>query len=503
MKKRALLFCFSCLFCFPVTASLIDSGVTVEDLSSFSLNTLGYHDKLGKDLWVQSDKETLFPLIDKIGQTPLTPASRNALIFALTQDSTGFEIKEEETSLFLIKRLKALERMGAFQEALDLIELVPSQNLTQDLLLLKTNLLLAKGDFETAQKVIEDLSPSKKTDEAQINLFLETEEKNKAVLSYEIYRENQENSDTLFSALAENVLLELETKIKKEEPFELSHAFLLARLKNVDINEKKLTEGVKKTLLQLPTVDISKRIKYSETTSLDVKELKNIYELPLFDLKTDENHLRRAEIYQKIKSLTNISEKAEWLKTLIKIAMDDKVILHLAPLIEEELNLLLPQPEYKDLAFYATKIYILSNNLEKAYVWYQILANEKEDKYQKERLLLIPLLNKLGAGIPSETTSLLTHFCADATKEDCPLFWKHASNEFYTLQNVTVPPQSVLGIFDYFKQENTAKRGENLIRAVLDLNNREIQDKKSPLFFIKENYLKEISLPLELEGTIE
>ena len=182
--------------------------------------------------------------------------------------------------------------------------------------------------------------------------------------------------------------------------------------------------------------------------------------------------------------------------------MQDKLGLYLAPLIEQELNTVLPQKEYKDLAFYAAQIYILQNNLEKANEWYQILSNEKDDAYQKHRLLLIPGMQKLGAGIPAETESLLNHFCADLKKENCSEFWQKASHEFYETLNVSKPNRSPLMIFEYLKQEHNLKTGENLIRAILDLNDEKISDKYSLLFFINQNCPLEISLPLELEGTL-
>ena len=195
MKKTLLLFCCSLLFCCNASASLIDSGVTISDISSFSLNTLGSHDKLKKDLWQESNAETLFQLIDQIGTKQLSPASKKALILLLTQDTTGHELTNLQEDSFLIKRLEALTRLGAFDEALKLIDLIPVQKINQGIHLLKTNILIAQGKFEEAEKEFENLTPSFKTDEARINLFLEKEEKNKAILSYEIYSVYSHSSD--------------------------------------------------------------------------------------------------------------------------------------------------------------------------------------------------------------------------------------------------------------------------------------------------------------------
>ena len=502
MKKNLLLFCCSCFFCLTCLATPVDFSVEIDDISSFSLNTLGSHNKLKKDLWQASDPQTLFQLIDKIGTAPLSPASRKAIITLLTQDTTGFELKNSQENSFLLKKLEALTRLGAFNEALELIELIPTHQIPQEILQLKTNLLIALGQFEKAKKEFEKLNPSFKTDETRINFFLEKEEKNKAILSYEIYRENQEGKNPLFSALAENILLELETEIPNSTPLNIEHVYLFSRLKNPSLKLDNQYDGIRKIFVNLPTSNIDERIYYAEKINLDAHELENIYKLPLFDLKIESNHLRRAEIYQKIKSETDHFAKVEWLKTFIKIALQDKLGLYLAPLIEQELNTVLPQKEYKDLAFYAAQIYILQNNLEKANEWYQILSNEKDDAYQKHRLLLIPGMQKLGAGIPAETESLLNHFCADLKKENCSEFWQKASHEFYETLNTSKPNRSPLMIFEYLKQEHNLKTGENLIRAILDLNDEKISDKYSLLFFIKQNCPLEISLPLELEGTL-
>ncbi len=502
MKKTLLLFCCSLLFYYNALASLIDSGVIISDIAPFSLNTLGSHDKLKKDLWQESNPETLFQLVDQIGTKKLSPASRKALILLLTQDTTGHELKNQKEDIFLTKRLEALTRLGAFDEVLKLINLIPSQKINQEIYLLKTNILIAQGKFEEAEKEFENLSPSFKTDETRINLFLEKEEKNKAILAYEIYRENQETSNPLFSALAENILLELETKIPNDLPLNIEHIYLFSRLKENSFSLKNQFEGIQKIFVNLPVSDISERIYYAEKISLNAQELESIYKLPLFDLKTDPNHLKRAEIYQKIKTETDIFAKAQWIKTFAKIAFQDKLGLYIAPLIEQELNAILPQQELKDLAFYAAQIYILQNNLEKAYEWYQILKNEKEDSYQKERLLLIPGLQKIGAGIPQETESLLNYFCTNLKEENCLQFWKNASQEFYETLNTQKPNRPPLMIFEYLNHEHQLKTGENLIRAIFDLNDENISDKHSLIFFIKQNYPQDVSLPLELEGTL-
>lgn len=496
MKKNIFVFCLSCLFCLQSPAIQIDSGVIVNDLPSFSLNTLGTHTKLPTNLWQTSDKNELYSLIDKIGTTNLSPASTNAFITLLTQDSTGFEKKsqDEETNanLFLIKRLNALVRLGAFDEAINLIELVPAQKINSEILLIKTNVLLAQGKFDEAQKTIEELPPSFETDQLRINLFLEKEEKDKAILSYEIYRENEEQPDALFTSIAENVLLELDAKIDETSTLKNTHVFLLSRLKETPFDLYNQTNGIRKTFIQLPSNSIDNRIFYAEKTVLTSDELSQIYRLPLLDLKRDKNHLKRAELYQQTTNETDSFKKADLLNKFIQLVQLDKLLLFEAPLIEKELNKITAQPQFKKMAFAAAQVYILQNNLEKANEWYQILANDPADIHQKQRLLLTIGMQWLGAARPIETESLFQHFCQNKKDKDCDEYVIKTQNIIQ--QTETTSPLTAI--------DNKDKIGENLIRALFMLNDELAINKMDIIRFIEQNYPREIYLPLALEESI-
>ncbi len=502
MKKISFRLLLALFLSYQAQASLVESEVIVEDLPSFTLNSLGTNSVFSSDIWQESEEKALFSLIDSIGTAPLTPASKKVLVLLLTQDTTGYKNSQNNTDTFLIKRLQALVRLNAFNEALTLINQVPAQNQSEEIIKIKTYLLLSLGNTEDALKLTEEYSLGTFTDKARINAFLEKEEKNKAVLSYEIYRENNADDDPVFYNLAESVLLELDTPFKEDPVFFVDHAFLLSRLKNSSINYQKLPDSVKKILIDLPATPIETRIELAEQLNLSADELAKIYTLPLLNLPVDKNHLKRAEHYQSILKTNAPADKVSLLKNLIESAKNDKLLLNIAPLLMEVLNTISAQPEHIDLAFDATQIYARYGNLEKANEWYQLLKDSSSDTYQKQRLLLIPALQLLGAGLPAETNSLLTHFCTNPQTRDCADFWQRIPVIFYEEITAPKPIAQTITPFEYIKEENKLKQGENLIKAILDLNNPLINEKKNILSFINISAPHNIAKELKQESMI-
>lgn len=505
MKIKTVVLLSFILTAGPVSAGLVESNVTVEDLPSFSLDTLGSSTLLSTDIWQQSDEETLFQLIDKIGTTPLTPASKKALILLLTQDTTGYQTSSQKSEVqnpFLVKRLEALFRLAAFDEVLSLINSIPKESLSDEIIKIKILTLLMVGNLSEAEELINNTDFSLFTTKARINLFLEKEERNKAILSYEIYKESQDKSDELFMALAENVLLEIDTPLPNETLSTPEHIFLLSRLKNKDIDFLKQAEPIRKTLIQLPSVPIETRILLAESIQLPATELSKIYTLPLFDIKIDKDYLKRAELYQKIQKTTNQNEKEKLLNDLLQSAFKDKKIFYLAPLFEEELNKIIPMHDNISLAFPAVQIYALQGNLEKAYSWYQLLKESNLENHQKEQLMLIPILQNLGAGLPTETATLIYRFCTQQNEAFCSPFFARLDPSFDVELNINRTSEEIILPTEYLKKENKLKTGENLLRAIFDLNDEAIKDKKQIIDFIKTTSPQTISKDIVQEGLI-
>lgn len=499
MNKKALSFLFFAIASISVQAQMIDSGVIVHDLPTFSLDGLGTKNSFSSDIWQNSDEQTLLELIKNIGEKPVSPASKQTLIHLLTQDSTGYK-KENSTNtenLFLTARLNALVRLGAFEETLNLIKQIPEKQISEEILQIKFYTLLLLGKIQEAEICLENITNQQFLDKARINLFLEKEEKNKAILSYEIYKETYPNSSDLFSTSAENVLLELEQELFNSKAT-AEDVFLLARIKNKSIDLKSQDLGIQKILTQLPYTSIENRVSLAENIGLSSDELSKIYALPLHDIKIENNTLKRADLFQKLQNETMETRKIKLLNEIINLAVQDKILLSISPLIKNYLDQILPQPAHLSIAFNASQIYALDGNLEKANEWYQLLKNSPLDSHQKQRLLLIPFLHNLGAGIPSDLNSLILHFCTKNIDEKCADFYQRLSSEAYDEINMPVPTKKTLP-FDYMKEENKSKTGENLLRAIADLNNPEIPDKTPIYTFIFETTPKKIELQFQRE----
>lgn len=501
MKKKLFYFLLCLLLTKNANSQVLQSDVVIEDLPSFSINTIGTSTVFPSNIWQESDEENLILLFKKIGTKPLTPASQKAITLLLTQDSTAPQKKEnlsQKDNAFLIERLNTLFRLGAFDETLSIIQQLPEKQLTEDILKIKFYALLMIGKISDAEPILENITDVSFLDKARINLFLEKEERNKAILSYEILKESQEKPSDLFSSLAENILLEIETPLIEETP-KKEDAFLLARSKTTPFNFQNQTLDIQKILTLLPYTDIEKRIQLAEQLNLTGDELKKIYNLPLHNLKIDKNHLKRAELFQKIQTTIDEKEKIKYLNEFLKLAFSDKIILHIAPVIESELDKIIANPAYLPTAFYAVQIYALRNNLEKANEWYTLLKNSPLDIYQKQRMMLIPTLQLLGAGFSNDLNSLIAHFCTNTTDKDCTNFYKRLSNEAYEELSLKKDSQQILVPYEYLKVENKNKIGENLIKAILDLNDSTISEKQSIHSFIIENTPKSIEKEFELE----
>ncbi len=500
MNKKSFLFLLFFLASFQVNAQLFDSGVIIQDLPSFSLNSLGSTHVFSSNIWQESDKDTLLNSINQIGENPLTPASKKTLILLLTQDSTGYKKTSEEienNEIFLSERLKALVRLGAFEEALLLINQIPEKQLSEEIQKIKFYTLLLQGKTQEAELILDTISDTKFLDKARINLFLEKEEKNKAILSYEIYKENLENEPDLFTLCAENTLLELETPLLQTKAT-VEDVFLLSRLKETSFDFENQHIGIKKVLAELPYTPIERRIFLAEKIGLTKEELTKIYSLPLNDLAIEKNHLIRAQLFQKIQTETNEVKKVKFLNEFISLSKKDKIIFFVASIIENELDKISPQPAHLSLAFDAAQIYTLQGNLEKASEWYQLLKDSPSDTHQKQRMLLIPYLQTLGAGLPSDLNSLIKHFCHNTIDEECTQFYQRLSNEAYEEIN-TPKEQKIPSTPSYLKEEDKLKTGENLIKAILDLNNPDISDKTTLYDFIYDTAPKQIKQHLQQE----
>ncbi len=494
MPIKPLIALFVFLMSGTVVAQQIESGVIVETLPDLSVNSLGTDKSIYTDLWQTTDSKTLLDIIGKIGVIELSPASKKLAKYLLLQDTTGQPFADSQNLLkediFFIERLNALFRLGEWDDLLKLIDLVPEKQQSEEIQKIKINTLLMKGQNKKACTLLEQQEFKDYTDKMRLSCFLAQEEKEKAVLSYDVYLENASQEDSLLNALNSLVLRELPETLPENFIIKPEHVFLFSLLKEPQADWNKQSDGIQKTLTDLPTTPIPLRIQLAEQIALTATEMARIYNLPLLQLKPDEPHLKRADLFQQIKASASESEKAHLLAIFISSAKDDKILLNIAPLLVELLNEIVPQKAYEYLAFDAVQIYGLKGNLSAAAAWHQILEDSLTEKAKKQRLLLVPLMNQLGAGYPRDIDSLINNICPGKKNKECSHFWSVFKSPVLEEYESTFE-----GGFPPLSQEKQ-QTGENILNTLFELNQKDADVQK--LF----TFIRQIK-PRNLSGEIE
>lgn len=488
-----------------VEAQQIDSGVIIETLPELSLNSIGTPQGFESHIWQGSDSESLLALLNQIGTFPLTPGSEKIVIRLLTQDTTGSSLNDSKGLLkedtFLISRLEALFRLGEWNAVLKLISLIPENQQSESIQKIKINTLLMKGETEQACNLLEQKEFASYTDKMRISCFLAREQKEKAILAYDIYQESGNKEDAFFNALGESVLRELPVQLPNYFMIMPEHVFLFSLLKKPTADWTKQSNGIKKTLSDLPTTDIPLRIQLGEQLHLTAEEMTRLYKLPLMNLILNTPSLKRASLFQKFKTAQGEPERVRILFEMMDSAQKDHLLFNLAPFFQELLNEISLQSEYEDIAFNAVQIYGLQDNLSAAAAWYQILTESKDARAQKQKLLLIPLMNHLGAGFPSDIDQLIRIFCPGKTDALCTHFWNIFPQQLQSETQFRQPVDLTMPLYGSLPNENPLKQGENLLKALLDLN-RPNTDKQAILKFIKTTLPSNIGRQLDREALL-
>lgn len=498
MYNKQLIFLSFFLISATVEAQQIESNVVVESLSDLSLNTLGTDQGFDSDIWSASNPETLLALIDQIGTFPLTAASEKAIIRILNQDLTGSSFNDSQNlfkkDVFLTTRLQALFRLGDWDHILKLINLIPENQQSDSIQKIKISTLLMKGETSKACDLLNQKDLGTYTDKMRVSCFLAREEKEKAILAYDIYQENDDKTDLLFNALGDIVLREIPAQIPSQFTIGPEHVFLFSLLKNPIVDWEKQSNGIKKTLVDLPTTDIPLRIQLGEQLHLTAEEMMRLYKLPLMNQEINTPPLKRAFLFQKFKNAQEELGRTHLLSELMDSAQKSHLLLNLAPFFQELLNEISLHSSHQDIAFNAVQIYGIQDHLSAAAAWYKILDDDTNTHIQKQKLLLAPLMNQLGADFPEDIDQLINTFCPGKTDALCTHFWSifpqqiHGEEQFE--QNVNSSSDKWV--------KNSSKIGENLLKALFELNHFETNG-QAALTFIKSIKPFEIGRQLERE----
>lgn len=463
-------------FCLSALAAQADdfnpAGVIVESLPELSLNTIGTQKTVNPNLWAQTEAKTLLSLVSEAGLADLTPAQQKLVTHLLTLDVTGTSFLDETGALgdraFLTERLRALFHLGEWENVLNLIALIPETDISDEIAEIKRNTLLLKGDVKEVCSFYREKESSKTVDQLRIACFVAQEEKEKAVLSYDIYQEKYEDSDSLFTALAENALREIPTPLPKEARLQPADVYLVPLNKTNTLNWALQPRAMRITVADLPATDIPLRIELAEKSGLSLEAMKKIYRLPLFKPDLNNNAVKRAWLHQQILTETDENQKMKRVKEWIDLIKKDHLFVPLAPVISDVFNTLEAEKSAVDLAYAAVQAYGLENNIALAEPWFNLLRKSDTARSREQLFLLTPLWQSLGGGYPDNLPEKMNHYCGVKPLAACEKLKALIPEKMYRINDFDVSPREAESVLS--ETEKTTRLGEVLLRATLNIN---------------------------------
>lgn len=396
----------------PDSVSVLDpiEQIQIDTLPALTLDSIGTHKTLPKTLWAASDSGKIITLIDKTSRQKLTPAETKVFAQMITTDTTGVPFKSDPISSnnrFVLTRLNALINLGLYDQILAMMDVIPiTQQNTPDFAQIKISALFLSGRAKEACASLDKQDLTEFIDKMRVSCFLDAGERDKAALAFETYKET-EGGDALFLALGDRVFQDTPSPILGNSIYAPEHVALVAALGDKMPDMTNAPIWMKRALTRFENVPIASRIYWAEQSGVSADEITKLYKSVFPKTPTNTGSLMRAIIYQKIISEDDKKIISSDLNDYLDSAREDGVFTSLVPIAEPILNTLPPSEETSELAFNAVQIYALTDNLSMANSWYEVLKKSPQREHQNQGLLLSPLMNKMGAGLPGSIDSLL------------------------------------------------------------------------------------------------
>ncbi len=469
-------------------SQILQSDVVVETLPELSVNAIGILPTNNVHLWSGTPTEELNVIFQELKKTHLTPAQRSFVSYLMAIDTTGMTLNDTNktwgTSGFLYERLSVLKELGEFDIALEIIDKISENDMTDDISFLAREIHLMKGNIDKACTPFVDSKSNVQKDKLQISCYLAKEEKDKAILAYDMFQETYPDTEQDYKSLADSALLEIASELTDNLVLTPLDIYLISLIKKPKINWDIQSRAVKKTVADLPTTDIVLRIELGERNGLSLDELKRLYNLPLLNPDLNNKTVQRVMAYKQIVETSDEKVKIHLLKSFLDLVKQDGLLIPLAPLLAELFYPIEPDKEKIDIAFDAVQIYGLTNNAEMAEPWYQVLKHNDSEIYQKQFLKTIPLMHILGNGYPYHLADLMTQFCAENVDEDCQKLKQLLPKESYQIimEDNTNSDSDIFNL-PHSEAFNT-RLGESFLKAILNIANDKLIEETSR--FIKE-----------------
>lgn len=469
---------FTAVFVFlscAVTAGVV-KDVAIRKLDHLSPNTIGTHTgPIG--LWANSDPDDLKDLFHKISEIEWTPGERNILVHLLLTDTTEdvWPISDQpDDTTFLTARVEALFHMGAFRAVSELVRYVPEKYKNSTITLYDFYARFFVGDVESACRDIEN-RPMEQADKIQLICLNTLKDKSRAVLAYDLYRENTSDDDALFTALADTLFQERPFKAPLEITLKPYHLPFIASLNDKDgLLRRSNAPWVTAFTAYSSKLPIIMRVQALEKMGGNPADFEKLY-LALAKEKETGRVFERAVAVQRMKNAPTSAELGKALKEFVDLARQDGIFPQTTLFLADMIRSVKPTAENNSLVDYAVDIYFGANELAFVYDWYRVLPKDSFDALEKA-----PIVHASGMGLPM--MDQLFDLC-QAHEKRCHRLVERLT-PYFVIKNIenytSLKPLSVLAyppvvVSQIRHLKDTMKEGEALIKGMMLLH-------ASPLF---------------------
>ena len=369
------------------------------ELKNIDVNTVGTLTKdeggLGYDMWSGSKRNVIKDYLENL---PINRESNLAIELIkklLLSNADVPESKDQKNDLILIRINKLIE-LGDFENAKSLIDLIVNNN-NEEILMKQVQINLSLNNFDLVCSDIDEKRKNYKQNlfwrKVEIFCQILNGETNKANLSLTLLKEDSNFNDINFITIIDSLIYKEEISNQNFNNLDLL-TLAMTRVANINLKESYILKDdplFLTMIYRMPNVPIKLRIEAIEKSKKllnlpieTIEEIYNSYDLEEKDKKIplDDSILlgfeTQAILFQMAITEDDQEKKAKIIKKSLELASINGNLVLISKL---NLNSLLEIKPSKNLAWfasYATRSLLISDKIEEAIKWYEVLKKEKD-----------------------------------------------------------------------------------------------------------------------------
>ena len=216
-------------------ASVGRAEVVAEQLPEMKVGTIGVETGLSPDIWGDKpDAESILAQIKNVEKAPLNDSEKEILKRVLLTDMGGVVALEERGEEYLQARVEAFVAQGMMEEALVLLNQVPTQSMSNTQKQLKAEVLFVAGRAEEAcaESSLEAFGSEEAFIRAACADVMGVPPA--SALAYEVYRESEKDTHPFLNAAGEMLYRDITASMPEGVP-SVWEMPVIARVWGVDI----------------------------------------------------------------------------------------------------------------------------------------------------------------------------------------------------------------------------------------------------------------------------